>query len=285
MNILVLGGQGMAGHVIRQYLAQFVDSTVWWTERCQPTAAQAVQLDATNETQLAHVLAAIRPDVVINAIGLLNQAAEQDVESAIQLNSLLPHRLTRFADDLGFRVLHISTDCVFSGRTGRYTETSRMDGNSVYAKTKSLGELTRPPHVTLRTSIVGPELKCNGIGLFHWFMRQTGSIHGYQQVWWNGITTLELAKVMHACLDWHGHGLVHVCQPESISKYQLLQLLQTTFAKRDVHILANTTVANNKTLSSTRSDFPWQPPGYPQMLLELYDWMRTHNEGVYSYVI
>src|SRR5690606_27782525 len=107
-------------------------------------------------------------------------------------------------------LIHISTDCVFSGKKGDYIETDQKDGSSVYAQSKSLGEITGDNILTIRTSIIGPELKNNGIGLFHWFMSQQGQIQGYSNVFWNGVTTLELAKVIHRLINKQMDGLIHI---------------------------------------------------------------------------
>lgn len=283
MKVLILGGGGMAGHLIKELLLETTDCEVWWTVRDSPTHPRAMLLDASKDVSLRHLIEYVSPDVVINAIGILNQVAEQNLVTAIRLNSLLPHHLALLADVYRYRLIHISTDCVFSGATGPYAEDDPMDGTSVYAKTKSLGEVTASPSLTIRTSIVGPELKANGIGLFHWFMQQTGDITGYQNVRWNGVTTLELAKFVHKCLTNNLMGLVHLCHPTPISKYELLTVFDRVFPKLGRNIIPASRPVSNKTLHNTRADVSWDAVEYTQMIQELRDWMNSHAKEAYLY--
>lgn len=289
MRLLIIGGGGMAGHILHQYMELRTQWDVWTTVRGSALTSKAhrhlqqLSLDVRDTPSLESILSVIRPDVVINAAGLLNDRASDNRMDSLLVNSLLPLQLARIGDRLHFRLIHISTDCVFSGKQGDYTETDAADGLTVYAKTKSLGEVADSPHLTIRTSIIGPELKNDGIGLFHWFMRQTGEIQGYRQVFWNGVTTLELAKAIEWCVLRTVTGLVHLASPEKISKFELLKLLQTIFAKKDVTICANETLRSDKSLISTRSDFHYPVPSYSLMLQQLKEWMDSHSNGKYSY--
>lgn len=297
MRLLIIGGGGMAGHVLRQYMELRTNWDIWTTVRGALTEVLFNEIPKTSAHRLMHklsldvrdtpalerILIEIQPDVVINATGLLNDNAEDKLMESILVNSLLPHQLAQIGDRLHFRLIHISTDCVFSGKRGSYTESDIADGLTIYAKTKSLGEVADSPHLTIRTSIIGPELKTDGIGLFHWFMRQTGEIQGYSQVFWNGVTTLELAKAIEWCVLQTVTGLVHLAAPEKISKFELLKLLQTIFAKKDVTIRATDTLHSDKSLISTRSNFLYPVPPYPLMLQQLKEWMDFHSNGKYSY--
>jgi len=171
-------------------------------------------------------------------------------------------------------VIHISTDCVFSGEKGSYAETDLLDGTSIYAKTKALGEITHAPHLTIRTSIIGPELKESGIGLFHWFQQQTGMVNGFTNVWWNGVTTLELAKGIDHVIQKNITGLLHLTAPQPISKHDLLMLLQQSFQKNDVKIIEDGRLSIDRTLVNTRKDFDYQVPDYPEMISALANWMK-----------
>jgi dTDP-4-dehydrorhamnose reductase len=173
---------------------------------------------------------------------------------------------------------------VFSGLKGNYSEDHPTDGTTVYAKTKSLGEITVEPHVTIRTSIIGPEIRKHGIGLFQWFMKQTGSIQGYQQVFWNGVTTLELAKAIVWTIHNDISGLVHLSQKEKISKYDLLLLLNNEFDKKDIQILPNCIEKSDKTLANTRKDFTYSVPKYIPMIRELRQWMIENNQ-IYAHYL
>lgn len=278
MNILVLGGTGMAGHVCVDYLTE-VGHAVQWTVRPKTYfGSSGLPLEASDETHVVNVIERTRPDVVINAVGLLNHQATANVEQAICVNSLLPHWLAKYGRVYGYRVFHISTDCVFSGKRGGYSEVDEKDGTTVYAKTKSLGELDDKTNLTVRTSIIGPELKRCGIGLFDWFMHQSGSVPGYEDVYWNGVTTLQLAKMMERLLYVDISGLVHLIGPSRISKFNLLQQIGDTFQLGDVEVYADELAKSDKTLVSTRSDFAPYVPSYPVMLEQLRDWMLRYKD-------
>lgn len=282
MKILVLGGAGMAGHVIATWLRETTEHQVYTSVR-RPTAdPSAFVLDVRDVEAWREMMENIRPDTVINAVGILNRRAEERPAEAICINSWLPHKLAETGDVLGFRVIHISTDCVFSGRRGGYTENDLPDGTTMYARTKTLGEIRSAPHVTVRTSIVGPEMKPDGIGLFHWFMRQRGEIEGYTRVWWNGVTTLELAKFIRWLLEHPLSGLVHLHSPKRVCKHDLLGLFQTIFQKDDVKIRPNPHIQSDKTLVSTRTDVDYTVPALSHQIREMRDWIMQHRTFYHS---
>ncbi len=284
MNLLVLGGRGMAGHMIAEYFRNQTDYTVKYTTR---NKHDGEYFDAMQPESINEIIERNRPDYVINAIGILNEHAEKNKMEAIMVNSFLPHYLAKVLDQKGGTLIHISTDCVFSGtesgknppkpREGRYHEHDMPDGYTVYARTKALGEIHSKRHVTLRTSIIGPELKDDGIGLFHWFMKQKGMVNGYTNVYWNGVTTLELAKVIHELIKQNARGLYHITAPEIISKHDLLILIRKIFNKNDVDIQPYPAIVLNRTLKNTRKDLKLEIPSYPVMIQELYDWMEKYG--------
>jgi dTDP-4-dehydrorhamnose reductase len=278
VKLLILGGNGMAGHMIAEYISKMSDHDVWYTIRSTANHPRGLTLDVMHEQQTEALLKRLQPDVVINTTGLLNEAAARFKREAIYVNSLLPHQLSLYGKRLGFRLIHISTDCVFSGERGGYKETDHRDGTTVYAKTKSLDEVLDREHVTVRTSIIGPELKKDGIGLFHWFMQQRGTVKGYKHVYWSGVTTLELAKALLWLMPRSIGGLVHLTSPRKISKLELLQLIQDVFEHHQVFIEPDERFYSDKSLINTRSDFPYTPPDYRQMLVELREWMEAHPE-------
>lgn len=286
MKLLILGGRGMAGHMLLQYFSAQGDTEVWATARTfgeSGSGNSMLQLDVRDQQKLERLLQELRPDAVVNAAGLLNEEASRRRCEAIYVNSLLPHLLASMAEKHGFRLIHISTDCVFSGTKGDYAESDAADGITDYAKSKSLGEVTHAPHTTIRTSIIGPELKGDGIGLFHWFMNQKGKVEGYSRVFWNGVTTLELSKAVDWCLQRQVSGLVHLAAQEKISKYELLLLMQSTFGRTGVTVLKGDGKASDKSLRSTRGDFGYTVPPYPRMLEELKEWMDRYGHGLYAY--
>ncbi|ATH93707.1 dTDP-4-dehydrorhamnose reductase [Bacillus glycinifermentans] len=277
MKLLILGGNGMAGHVLKEFFASKTQYDVFWTQRHSlPDDPHCFFLDVTNTDELKKLLEKVNPDVVINATGILNDAARQHLLDAIHVNSILPHLLSDMSGNYHYYLIHISTDCVFSGSKGKYTETDPKDGGSVYAQTKSLGEVTDDKNLTIRTSIIGPELK-DGIGLFHWFMNQKQTIKGFRNVFWNGLTTLELAKAIEELLEHRLTGLIHLTGNRFISKYELLLSINQTF-ERGVAIIPDDDARSDKSLVMTREDVPYQPVSYEQMLEELKRWIddRPH---------
>lgn len=307
MRTLVLGGGGMAGHVIAAYLLKRAGHEVTATVRTAgdiPVVRQVcgagggVQADASGSRaegaaaagrepaldvrvldvrrfeQVADLVAEVRPDIIVNAVGILNRQAEDYPLDAYLVNGLLPHWLRHLCKREEARLIHISSDCVFLGDRGGYAEEERPDGVTVYARSKALGEIADPACLTLRTSIIGPELRSHGIGLLKWFLGSTGSVQGYVNVFWNGVTTLELAKAVVWAI---GHpevgGIVHLTAPEAVSKHELLGLFAEAFDRRDIVVVPEAEPAIDRTLAPTKSGFGYRPPAYPQMLAELRRWM------------
>ncbi len=273
MKVLILGGKGMAGHVITAYFQQNPQYKVFYTSR-DPEDKDSIYLDITIPTKLEEIIESIKPDIIVNCIGILNDHASNNPKLAFQVNSLLPHELVKLTERNNGKLIHISTDCVFSGTKGNYTEVDIPDGTSFYAQSKQLGEIISDKHLTIRTSIIGPELKDDGIGLFQWFMKQRDQIIGYEKVLWNGVTTLELAKAIEALIENNVTGLYHLGSENKVSKYNLLKLIKRTFNKTDVEILPDSHIVLDRTIKNTRNDFYYQIPTYEHMLKELKSWME-----------
>ncbi|WP_436376245.1 dTDP-4-dehydrorhamnose reductase family protein [Cytobacillus sp. BC1816] len=273
MKVLVLGGKGMAGHMIVDYLRRQPQYNVIYTSRNKEDE-DGIFLDITDSLKLEEVINNQKPEVIINCIGILNEFAEKNQKLAFQVNSLLPHQLVKFAERYNGKVIHISTDCVFLGTKGNYSENDIPDGTSVYAESKQLGEIVSDVHLTIRTSIIGPELKDSGIGLFLWFMKQKGTIKGYKEVYWNGVTTLELAKAIDEMIQQNITGLYHLSSDKKISKYELLTLIKHIFNKDDVVIQSDSEIKQDRTIINTRSQYKYQVPTYEEMILELKEWMN-----------
>jgi dTDP-4-dehydrorhamnose reductase len=208
---------------------------------------------------------------VINAAGIVKQrpTAEEAIPS-LEINALLPHRLALLCADIGARLVHMSTDCVFSGRKGNYRETDPSDADDLYGRTKYLGEVHAPHAITLRTSIVGPEL-ARKTGLLEWFLAQHGSIRGYRNGIFSGFTTLEMARIIELVLTrspWSS-GVYHVSS-EPISKFDLLGLVKTALGL-SVEIAPYDDLRCDRSLDSTRfrTEFGYQPPVWREMVDEL----------------
>ncbi|MFC4779340.1 dTDP-4-dehydrorhamnose reductase family protein [Paenibacillus sp. GCM10023252] len=275
MRMLIIGGSGMAGHLLVRFFRTAKDVELHYTTRAAGDS-EGHSLDVTQLEAVEELVGRLKPDLIVNAVGILNQAAEDDPLQAYLVNGMLPHWLGHLADLHGARLIHISSDCVFTGNDGRYVEWDEPDGHTVYARTKALGEVKHHPrHLTIRTSIIGPEVRSHGIGLLHWFMQQEGTIQGYERVMWNGVTTLELAKAIQYAIQ-HPEiaGLVHLTAAQSVSKHDLLHLFRDAFGKHDLMIEPNSAISIDRTLVSSRDDWTYQAPGYAVMLAELASWMR-----------
>lgn len=264
----------MAGHMLADYFRRQGKHHVFHTTRDKKDLG-GLYVDADDIAGVEKLVEIVSPHCIINAMGVLNQFAERDAIGAYHVNGFLPHRLRRAADSVRARLIHISTDCVFEGTRGAYTEEDATDGTSVYAITKSLGEVRAPGHLTIRTSIIGPEIRSGGIGLMEWFLAQKGQVTGYQRVMWNGVTTLALAKAVDSVMDTSLSGLIHLAHPRPVSKYELLQMMQSAFQKKDVEIIPEQLHVQDRTLVNTRSDVNFDLPSYPEMLAELAEWMRS----------
>ncbi|MGF7047133.1 dTDP-4-dehydrorhamnose reductase [Paenibacillus sp. DS2015] len=273
MKLLILGGNGMAGHMIVNYFTKQGKHSVFYTTRNDKDPS-GLMLDVMDMHKVDNLIEAVHPDAIINAIGVLNHHAEQDMIQAYYINGLLPHRLQTAADRISARLIHISTDCVFLGTRGQYGEGECPDGVTPYALTKALGEVRAAGHLTIRTSIIGPETRSNGIGLMSWFMKQHGEVLGYRCVLWNGITTLELAKAIEHLLDTDISGIIHLTASVPISKYNLLLLMKEIWEISHIHVIADDSFEQDRTLKATRSDMTYSIPSYRFMLEELATWMN-----------
>lgn len=276
MRILILGGSGMLGHRLWMDLSAFHD--VWVTIRTPVSELPPVPgvdrshvrsgIDAADFDNVIRAFASIQPELVINCIGLIKQHPLcDDPLTTIEVNARLPHRLSLVCRTAAIRMIHISTDCVFSGRKGAYTEGDASDAEDLYGRTKALGELTYPHTLTLRTSIIGRELRTR-YGLTEWFLSQTGSVRGFQRALFSGLTTQAFATMLlkHVIPNPTLVGLFHVSSAP-ISKYEVLQLMSKSF-HRDVAIHRDTDVAVDRTLDSTRfrSVTGFVPPSWPEMI-------------------
>lgn len=283
-KILIIGSKGMAGHVIYHYFKENTNYTIIDIARDSGFHVPTYELDITDFNSLKLILQEETPTHVINCIGMLNQEAESHPDKAVLLNSYLPHFLARTGIEIGFKLTHISTDCVFNGKTGSYLEDSYKDGFGFYAQSKSLGEVVNERHLTLRTSIIGPELKCNGIGLFDWFTKQQGRVVGYSMAFWTGVTTLELAKAIHASIEQDLKGLYHLVNNEKITKLELLKLFQIEFKNSLIkNILSDESYKIDKSLVNTRTDFSFTIPKYSEMVIEMRKWILNHPDLYRNY--
>lgn len=276
-RFLVLGASGMAGHTISIYLAEQGHDVVGFSRR--PVAfIESINGDAFDDRLLRDIILRGDFDVVVNAIGILTNDADANADKAVYLNAFLPHRLAAMTRELKTRIIHLSTDCVFAGNTGPYTENSFRDGGTIYDRTKALGELCDAKNLTLRNSIVGPDMKPDGIGLFNWFMTQSESMDGFTKAMWSGLTTVELAKAIDFVSGDGSAGLVNMVPKGSISKFDLLNLFRDRFRSGRVEIHASEKLSLDKTLIRTNFASAFMPAPYGRQIEELAQWMSSHMD-------
>lgn len=262
MRVLVLGASGMLGHAVVRMLATSHNALrVVAASRSLDLRTRFPELagiesmtgfDAENTDSLLSLFASARPECVINCIGLVKQRGDaNDPLSALPLNAMLPHRLAHLCSIRGARLVHISTDCVFQGTRGNYREEDLSDATDLYGKSKYLGEVSGPNAITLRTSIIGHELR-GARGLVEWFLGQHGMILGYKKVIFSGLPTVELAKVIrdHVLPRPDLSGIFHVAAAP-ISKFDLLALVARVYGK-DIAIEPDNEVSIDRSLDGSR---------------------------------
>jgi dTDP-4-dehydrorhamnose reductase len=286
-KILILGASGMAGHIIYYYfltLNRFQIYTVCFRNKI---AEDSAILDVYNTEELKAILKSINPDYIINCVGILINGSTVFPENAIYINAYFPHLLSRLIHENNpfARLIHISTDCVFSGDKGSYKDIDVKDALDIYGMTKNLGEINDDHNLTIRTSIIGPELKENGEGLFHWiFMqREREYIGGYDKSIWGGVTTLELAKAIEKLIEFNITGLYQLANGEKISKYELLTLIIKQFELKITVRRIDGKYSDKSILSSLRDGFQYFVPSYQYMIKELYDYMCVHQQMYKKY--
>ena len=277
MKFFVIGCNGMAGHIIALYLKEQGYDVIGFA-RTTSKNVETIIGDAFNTELIKMSIDKHSFDTVINCIGMLNQFAEYDKASAAFLNGYLPHFLVKTTEGTNTQVIHMSTDCVFSGHSGPYTENSFPDGITFYDRSKALGEINDNKNLTLRNSIVGPDIKVDGIGLLNWFMQQNGEVNGFTKAMWTGQTTLQLAKTMEIAAQQRISGLVNMVPTENISKYELLKLFNKHLRNSELIIKPVDGVVTDKTLIRINDEFDYQIPDYDTMIREMAEWMRNHKE-------
>lgn len=277
MKILVLGATGMLGHKLLQRLS--VGHDVWGTVRQTVDQASPIpgigperligEVSATDLAAIGQAVEKVQPDAVLNCIGIVKQIdAAKDAVTSITINALLPHQLGVLCEQAGARLIHFSTDCVFSGRAGPYRESDQPDATDLYGRSKLLGEVERPGCLTIRTSIVGRELR-RGTGLFEWLFAQRGKeVRGYRHALYTGLTTQAMADVVRMILEFQP-GLSGVWQvsADPIDKCSLLELVNEVYAL-GIRIVPDETFHCDRRLDSGhfRTITGWNPSTWQVMV-------------------
>ncbi len=281
-TVLVLGATGMLGNAVLRLFVRSENHDTWGSARSSaalqhlPSSLRErviVGVDVENVDTLARLFARVRPDVVINCVGLVKQLTEADDPlQAIPINALLPHRLARLCQVAGARFVHVSTDCVFTGAKGMYREEDPADAQDLYGRSKHLGEVDYPNAITLRTSIIGHEL-AGAHGLIGWFLAQSGPVSGFTRAVFSGLPTAELARVIrdHVLPRPHLHGIYHV-SAEPIAKYELLSLVAQTYGRTN-EIAADDKLVIDRSLDSTRfrQEAGYAPPAWADLVQAMHD--------------
>jgi dTDP-4-dehydrorhamnose reductase len=280
-KLIIIGAGGMAGHMIYAYLEKTGKYEMCSISRSgNSLISDPVRL--ASSPQLEDLIEKADPDIIINCAGILTSNAEKNPDLAILVNSYLPHRLAALSERYHFRMIQLSTDCEFSGKRGGYKEDDIPDATDIYGRTKALGEVNMEPHLNIRTSFIGPELKSDGVGLFNWFMKQKGIVKGYKNAIWTGITTLELAKCIEKAIDNNIAGLYQLVNEKPISKYELLVLFKEIFDRQAITVEQfEGMYRSDKSLISSRHELPVK--GYYEMLIEMKAWMHTNKEWYPQY--
>ncbi len=287
--ILVLGVTGMLGHVIFKEMSKNALFNVYGTTRNksalkgffteQEMNKVRNNVDADNFDTVIRAIAAIQPDIIINCIGIIKQLPiSNDPLTAITVNAQLPHRLSLVTKSANARLIHISTDCVFDGIKGNYTEKDASTAKDLYGRTKFLGEVYYPHAITIRTSIIGHELKTE-FSLIDWFMSQKDSVNGFTKAIYSGFSTNEMVNIIshYVIPNEKLSGLYHVSS-ESISKYDLLSIIKRVY-KKDIDIKPYDDFVLDRSLNSDkfRSITGYQPPDWHKMISTMYEYVMAND--------
>ena len=283
MKILVIGVTGMLGNAMfRTFLNSNFGHDVVGTARSTTaldwfdgaTSEQIITgVDVENHDSLVRIFAKVRPQIVINCVGLVKQLAEANNPLlAVPLNTLLPHRLAALCSLVGARLIHISTDCVFSGDKGNYLESDFADAQDLYGRSKLLGEVDYPHAITLRTSIIGHELSGNH-SLIGWFLSQENKVKGFTRAIFSGLPTMELGRVVHDFVLPHPdlHGLYHVAA-KPIDKHNLLKLVAEIYGKK-IEIVADDGFVIDRSLNAHRfyEKTGYVAPAWQDLVAQMYE--------------
>jgi dTDP-4-dehydrorhamnose reductase len=278
MRVLVLGATGMLGSAVFKVLSSDPALSVSGTVRnakaiegfdASLRGSLIVGVDVLDQDSLITAFAQSKPDVVVNCVGLIKQlSSAKDPLSTLPINAMLPHRLAKLCAVTGCRLIHISTDCVFSGRKGMYEEQDVSDAEDLYGKSKFIGEIIDQPHaITLRTSIIGHELNSQA-SLVDWFLSQSGTVKGYSKAIFSGLPTVELARVIRDFVIPQAelHGLYHV-SADPIDKLELLRHVARIYQK-DITIVPDDQLKIDRSLDSSRfrSATGYEPPQWPELI-------------------
>jgi dTDP-4-dehydrorhamnose reductase len=275
-KILILGSTGMLGHVLYSVLQKESNIELYDIAYRTKLTNKTIICDVLDIEVLEKEIVEISPDVIINCVGILLKNSKINPANTIFINSYLPNKLKDIADKINARVIQISTDCVFNGKKGLYSEKDLPNAKDLYGRSKMLGELINERDLTIRTSIIGPELKTEGQGLFNWYLNQNLKIYGYSNVFWGGVTTITLSKSILYCIgNPRITGLKHLTNGIKISKYDLLCLFLKFFPKKNLIIEKIEVENSDKSLWSENLNEIIKVPSYIEMIEEMKTFINT----------
>ena len=275
-RVLILGGSGMLGHTLINILEKDPYLEIFNLVRGNIINERSIKCDVLETKKLKNNIDDLNPDIIINCIGILKDESDKNYDKAIYINSFLPHWLLNYCSKKNIKFFHVSTDCVFDGLDGNYTEKSIPNAIDNYGKTKSLGEFDSNKHLCLRTSIIGPELNENGKGLLHWLFNQKGEILGYKNVYWSGVTTVELSKAILFSIKNNISGLWNFTNNKKISKHELLHLLIIKFNLSHIDLKEDFNNVTDRSLISKRK-INYDIPNYSVMIDQLREYIKEYN--------
>jgi len=295
MKVLIIGATGMLGYSLFSNLSDNSELDVYGTVRnlagkeafFTNTSDKLFKgVEVNNIASVEEVIANVKPNVVINCIGLIKQhgISKQHVD-AVSINSLLPHQIAAICDRYDAKFIHFSTDCIFSGHKGDYLESDLPEAQDLYGKTKCLGEVDYAPHLTLRTSIIGHELSSN-VSLIDWFLSQSGTTKGFSKAVFSGLPTCVIGKILAENIlpiissTNELTGLYHL-SVEPIDKYSLLQLVASIYRK-EIEIVASTELTIDRSLNSDRlrKVINFQVPSWESLVTDMYTDYKKRYEGL-----
>lgn len=277
MDILILGAGGMTGHLISIYLQEKGHNVIGFSKKPLQYCDYVIG-DALDSNRVKKVVTVKEYDAVVNCIGVLNDYVDKKPKDGIYLNSYLPHYLVDCLKEKTTKLIQISTDCVFYGDRGGYEEGSRCDANSLYGRTKALGEINDNKNLTFRTSMIGPDVKEDGLGLLNWFLKQKGAVNGYTNAIWTGVSSITLAKATEEGIRQDVTGIYHLVNNETISKYHLLSLFNQYIMNEPIRIEIDASYSVDKSLINTREDFDFKVPSYIDMIKETKEWIDRYKQ-------
>lgn len=265
----------MVGHVMAQHLYEKHHNVMGYDD--EKSALYPSETGSLHDiVKISNLIQKGDYDAIINCTAIINQLAESDKAEAAYVNVFIPHFLEKITDGTKTIVVHRSTDCIFSGKRGKYDLNDTPDAESFYSKTKAIGELVNDKDITIRTSLVGPEKEAYRESLFNWFVNQKGDVKGFANAIWTGLTTIEFSKEVEYLLIHKAHGLFQCVPDHAISKYELLLLFEKIMPGNRIIIRVDNKLID-KSLIQRVGNYGLKVLDYEPMMKEMVDWISNHK--------